>query len=215
MRLGNLSEVAELRPVDTFSTSTMVAMSSPWATPNATASDVAASAVADKKLLANFIAWPRPARSPTWKTLPVNDCSNARWASSTSTGPANINEIVLARAPAAPPDTGPSQYVTPTDCNCAAASVAAFGPMVDRSMTVSTTALSVAQICCAIASVAAPSGTLINSVEQRLATSPTDAAGTAPAGISASVPAMSKHTRSFTAAATLAAIGPPIFPSPM
>ena len=43
-------------------------MSSPSATPNATASLVATSAVAERKLLASFIAWASPGRSPTrWR----------------------------------------------------------------------------------------------------------------------------------------------------
>ena len=55
-RFGNLSDVAVLRPVDTFTTSSMVARSSPYARPSAKASDVAASAVAERKLLSSFMA---------------------------------------------------------------------------------------------------------------------------------------------------------------
>ena len=62
---GNLSAVAALRPLDAFNTSSMVAMSRPSDTPNAIASLVAASAVADRKLLASFIACAMPGRVPT------------------------------------------------------------------------------------------------------------------------------------------------------
>src|SRR3954449_9047349 len=179
MRFGNLSVVAELRPVLALSTSIIFAMSRPLAMPKATASDVAANAVADRKLLASFIEWPWRERTPTWKTLPVNDSSNARCAVNTSAGPLNINEIVAARAPAAPPDTGPSQYVTPTDSSSAAAWAAAAGPIVERSISVSTIEPSAATIASATANVAAPSGTLIKTVVQRRARSAIDSAATA------------------------------------
>ena len=100
--------MAELRPLETLRTSTIIARSRPWARPKASASDVAASAVADRKLLSSFIAWPCPGGAPTWKTLPANASKIGRCASRTASGPANISEMVPARAPATPPETGPS-----------------------------------------------------------------------------------------------------------
>ena len=55
-----------------------------------------------------------------------------------SAGPANIIEIVAARAPATPPETGPSVYVTPSSASRAATSPATCGPTVERSTTVVT-----------------------------------------------------------------------------
>ena len=57
---GNLSSLAVLRPVLALITS-MTAGARPPLTPSATASAVAAIAVAERKLLASFISWPRPA----------------------------------------------------------------------------------------------------------------------------------------------------------
>ena len=54
-RLGNLSADAVFCPVETFTTSRMVCMATPWPSPNCTASLVAAIAVADRKLLSSFI----------------------------------------------------------------------------------------------------------------------------------------------------------------
>ena len=44
-------------------------MSRPWPTPKATASLVAAIAVAERKLLSSFIAMPWPGRVPTWRAF--------------------------------------------------------------------------------------------------------------------------------------------------
>jgi hypothetical protein len=59
-------------------------------------------------LFSSFMAWPWPGAVPTWNTLPAKTPSTLRCAARTAAGPENISEIVLARAPAAPPDTGPS-----------------------------------------------------------------------------------------------------------
>ena len=73
--LTNLSLVAALWPLDAFSTSSIVAMSRPTDVPNAIASLVAASAVADRKLLASFIACAMPGRSPTWNRRSLRPAS--------------------------------------------------------------------------------------------------------------------------------------------
>ena len=52
----------------------------PCARPKARASDVAASAVADRKLLSSFMAWPWPGAGPTWNTFPAMASSRSRWA---------------------------------------------------------------------------------------------------------------------------------------
>ena len=62
---------SELRPDDALTTSTIIGRSSPWCRPNAIASEVAASAVADRKLFSSFMAWPWPGCEPTWKMLPA------------------------------------------------------------------------------------------------------------------------------------------------
>jgi hypothetical protein len=68
---GNLASVAVLRPLPALMTSIMVAGSRPALTPNTTTSELAATAVADSRLLQSFMVWPIPGRSPMWNTLPM------------------------------------------------------------------------------------------------------------------------------------------------
>src|SRR6185436_2303098 len=67
---GYLSVDAVLRPLDTFSTSSISCGSSPALTPSASASAVIAIAAWDIRLLASFSVCPRPGFSPTKNTLP-------------------------------------------------------------------------------------------------------------------------------------------------
>jgi hypothetical protein len=60
-----LSSEAELRPEDALTISRIVFMSMPCLVPKSTASEVAASAVAERKLLSTFTAWPCPGFGPT------------------------------------------------------------------------------------------------------------------------------------------------------
>ena len=72
------------------------------------ASLVAASAVADRKLLANFSAWAMPGcrrRGGAGRSSPARTGSTARQAASV---PAYMTESVRALAPATPPETGAS-----------------------------------------------------------------------------------------------------------
>ena len=77
-------------------------------TPNAIASLVAASAVAERKLLASFIACARPGlvAHPTAAIAEAGEHRLDR--AHASSVPAYITASVRARAPAAPPDTGAS-----------------------------------------------------------------------------------------------------------
>ena len=89
-------------------------MSSPTAAPNATASLVAASAVADRKLLASFTACAMPgfvAHPITTVAQPGQHRLDSR--SRLRRVPAYITVRVRARAPATPPETGASMYATP------------------------------------------------------------------------------------------------------
>ena len=194
-RLGNLSTVAELRPVEALSTSSITARSSPWARPKASASDVAASAVAERKLLSSFMVWPCPASVPTWKMWPAKASSTARWSSSTAAGPANMSASVPARAPATPPDTGPSTYVTPT----AASTRRRLGrrrrarPSTGRPPS-SPAGRRRPRWHRPRPATPSPSGRLSSTVSARAATSSTPSPPPAPAGSRSSVPAASKPT---------------------
>ena len=86
----------------------MVARSRPTDTPKATASLVAASAVADRKLLASFNAWAIPGRDPTQRRRSLSPARTGSTASQIRGGAAYITDNVRARAPATPPDTGAS-----------------------------------------------------------------------------------------------------------
>src|SRR5262245_25049938 len=106
--LTNLSSLAPLRPLDALSTSSTVVMSSPTVAQNATASLVAASAVADRKLFASFSACAIPGSSPTWKRRSLSPSSTGCTASHAAGAPAYMTASVRAFAPATPPDTGAS-----------------------------------------------------------------------------------------------------------
>ena len=107
MLAGNLVAVASLRPDEALSTSIMSSRSRPTASPKAMASLVAIIAVADRKLLMTFIAWPWPGSVPTRKGLPTVSRSG-RSLSKASSGPANMMETAPATAPGTPPETGAS-----------------------------------------------------------------------------------------------------------
>ena len=72
------------------------------------ASLVAASAVADRKLLASFNAWAIPGLSPTRRRRSLNPARTGSTARHAASVPAYMTESVRARAPAMPPDTGAS-----------------------------------------------------------------------------------------------------------
>ena len=78
-------------------------MSSPWRSPNAIASLVAAIATADRKLLSSFIACPSPASRPHVND-PRSGVPEQRWRSAGRRRrvPANMIAMVALRAPAAP-----------------------------------------------------------------------------------------------------------------
>ena len=83
-------------------------MSRPTDWPKAIASLVATRAVAERKLLANFIACPIPGRSPTRRKRSLKPDSTGATRSQASREPAYITASVRASAPATPPDTGAS-----------------------------------------------------------------------------------------------------------
>ena len=100
-------------------------------TPSATASAVAAIAVAERKLLASFISWPRPGRPPTWNTRP-NTSSSGRTRSSSGAGPATMTASVPGDAPRTPPETGASRVAMPRPASAAATSAATACPVVEK-----------------------------------------------------------------------------------
>ena len=61
---GNLSSLAVERPLPALITSIITCGSSPALTPSTTASEVAAVAVADSRLLMSFIICPMPGSAP-------------------------------------------------------------------------------------------------------------------------------------------------------
>ncbi len=130
---GSLVAVAVLRPVPALKTSSSVAGSRPAVTPNVTASDVIASAVAESRLLSSFAICPWPGVAPTWNTFPPNSSSSGRTRSKTRSSPAAITASVRARAPATPPLTGASRTSMPLAASAAAISVATVAPVVERS----------------------------------------------------------------------------------
>jgi len=64
MARGNLSSLAVLRPLPELITSIITRGSRPALTPSTTASDVAATAVADNRLFTSFIICPMPGSAP-------------------------------------------------------------------------------------------------------------------------------------------------------
>src|SRR5215470_2716709 len=102
---GNLCSVAVLRPVPALITSSMTRGSSPALTPITIASEVAATAVADRKLLASFIVWPAPGCSLMKNTLP-NTCRAGSMAAISACGPDAMTASVPFSAPRTPPLTG-------------------------------------------------------------------------------------------------------------
>ena len=82
-----------------------------------------------------------------------------------------MSASVPRRAPATPPETGPSTYVTPTAASRVAASTAAAGPVVERSTTVVARRSSAAATASTTSSTTGPSGRLSSTVSARAATS--------------------------------------------
>jgi len=136
---GNLSSVAVLRPLPELMTAIIVSASRPALAPIASASDVMATAVADRMLLTSFIAWPWPGSAPTQNILPMTS-TIGRNVSARSFGQATITATVPFSAPVGPPLTGASTAAMPFAASVAATSLAATGPVVDRSMKVFTLA---------------------------------------------------------------------------
>ena len=74
-------------------------------TPITTASEVATTAVADRKLLASFMVCPEPGFSPMKNTFPITS-SAGFIASNSARGPDTITASVPFSAPVTPPLTG-------------------------------------------------------------------------------------------------------------
>ena len=103
--LGNLCSVAVLRPLPALITSSMMRGSSPALTPMTIASEVAAMAVADRRLLQSFMVCPAPGFSLMKNTLPITASAGSS-ASTSARGPDTITASVPLAAPLTPPLTG-------------------------------------------------------------------------------------------------------------
>ena len=104
----NLSLVAALRPLEALSTSRTVAMSRPTEAANATASLVAASAVADRKLLASLSAFDHAGAVADVEATVAQPLDDRLHRGARSRIAAYITVSVRVMAPAAPPETGAS-----------------------------------------------------------------------------------------------------------
>ena len=113
-------------------TSIMIAGSKPAFTPIATASEVAAIAVADRKLLASFMVCAMPGFSPMTKTLPKT-LSASLTTSTSAFGPDTMTASVPLLAPPTPPLTGESICTMFFLPSIAAISAATREPVVERS----------------------------------------------------------------------------------
>ena len=100
-----MSRLAVFMPDPALITSIMTLGSSPDLTPITTASEVATTAVADKKLLASFMVWAEPGFSPIKNTLPMISSAGLT-ASASAFGPDTITASVPFSAPPTPPETG-------------------------------------------------------------------------------------------------------------
>ena len=114
-------------------TSIITAGSSPAFTPIATASEVAAIAVAERKLFASFMVCAMPGFSPMMKTLP-NTASTSFTKSISAFGPETMTASVPFLAPPTPPLTGQSICTISFFANAAAVFAATCEPVVDKSM---------------------------------------------------------------------------------
>ena len=113
-------------------TSIMTAGSSPALTPIATASEVAAMAVAERKLLASFMVCAMPGLWPMMKTLP-NTASASLTTSMSACGPDTMTASVPLLAPPTPPLTGESICTMFFLASAAQISAATCEPVVERS----------------------------------------------------------------------------------
>ncbi len=128
--------------------------------------------------------------------------------------PPYMTAKVRARAPAGPPETGASMKSMPPTPSSLSTSRAAWGPMVEVSITWVTTEPAASQISAATEVDTAPSGRLRTTTSAFEATSPTLSTNRADAGARAG-PAGSKHQTSSPASARLAQSALPMLPSPM
>src|SRR5262245_28305175 len=160
----------------------MTAMSRPSEVPNAMASQVAASAVAERKLFASFIACARPGSEPTRNRRSLSPASTGWTCAHASSGPAYITASVLALAPATPPETGASTNATPSAESVCATSRAAWTPMVEVSITCVVRRSATERRPRTTCSDAAPSGRLRTTTSACCATSRVDPTNRAPSG---------------------------------
>ena len=113
-------------------TSIITCASSPAFTPMATASDVAAIAVAERKLLASFMVCAMPGLSPMMNTRPKTESASLT-TSTSACGPDTMTASVPLLAPPTPPDTGESTCTMFFFASAAKIFAAAREPVVERS----------------------------------------------------------------------------------
>jgi hypothetical protein len=216
-RRGNLSSVAVLRPLPALITSSMMRGSSPALTPITIASEVAAIAVAERKLLHSFIVCPAPGCSLMKNTLPITFSAGSTAATS-ARGPDTITASVPFSAPPTPPLTGESICTISRSPSVSKMRVAITEPVVDRSTKRRMRLPSISPpLPAATASTMSGVGRLAITVSTRSATSRTEFAASAPSATSRSIGSrrVSNTVTRWPASTRRRAIGKPILPSPM
>ncbi len=188
---GNLSWVALLRPLPALMISSITFGSTPALTPMASASEVIATAVSDKRLLPSLTTWASPGFSPTKKTLPKVP-TMGRATSNRSFGQATMTARVPFLAPLTPPETGASIHWMPRSARPAATRIAVPGPMVESSIRVLTRDPSAippapSATCSTISGV----GRLVSTISAAAATSAAERAPVAPRLLSRCIAASS------------------------
>ena len=167
-------------------TSIMTAGSSPDLTPITTASDVAAIAVADRKLLASFMVCAEPGFSPMKNTLPITPSAGFS-RSQSARGPDTITASVPFSAPPTPPLTGQSICTMLFFASRPWIRTAICEPTVERSTKRLTRLPSITPPApVATSSEACSDGRLASTLSQRSAMSFGDAAACAPSATSLS-----------------------------
>ena len=206
-----------MRPLETFSTSSISCGSRPALTPIASASAVIAIAAWDIRLFASLSVCPRPGFSPTKNTLPrclriVSTSSNA------ARGPDTMRARVPARAPAMPPLTGASSEWMPRSAKDSSIAMAAAAPEVDRSTKVRMVLPSRMPVAPrTTSSTICGVGRLANTMRAVEATAAADSARVAPRDSIGRVAASlaSQTVTGYPAASNRSTIAPPMRPTPM
>ena len=111
--------VAEFMPVDSLSTSTMIAGSRPKRLPIKSVSAAATVLSPLRRLFRVLSAWPEPTL-PVRKTWPAMVSSISSQGATMSSSPPTMMESVPASAPAAPPETGASNMWMPSAASSSA-----------------------------------------------------------------------------------------------